>query len=62
MSYLSDIKLIEQNYNVATYSANLRIIFKVITTNSINEALLYKLTLLEYKKTRKSMMSFKIKT
>ena len=53
MPYLSDIQLIERNSNIETFSANLRIIIKKVYTNNITEALLYKLTLLEYKKRRK---------
>ena len=53
MSILSNVQLIERINNIETYIANLRIVVKKIITNDLNEALLYKLTLLELRKTRK---------
>jgi len=53
MSDLSNIKLIERQYNIETYSANMRIILKKFITRDVNEALLFKMKLLENKKTRK---------
>ena len=47
MSILSNVQLIERINNIETYIANLRIVVKKIITNDLNEALLYKLTLLE---------------
>ena len=50
---LTDIKLIEKLPNIETYIANLRIIIKKFIAKDANEALLYKLKLLENKKYRK---------
>ena len=45
------MQLIERINNIETYTADLRIVVKKIITNNLNEALLYKLTLLELRKT-----------
>ena len=53
MPNLSDIKLIEKNQNIETYSAKLRVKFQKVITKNINKALFYKNTSLENKKNRK---------
>ena len=53
MSDLSNIKLIERQKNIETYTANMKIIIKKFIAKDINEALLFKMKLLENKKTRK---------
>ena len=53
MSYLSDVRLIDRNYNMETYTANLRIVIKKLITKDSNEALFLKFKLLENKKYRK---------
>ena len=53
MSNLSDVKLIEKKYNIETYIANLRIKVKKFEARDLNEALLFKIKLLENKKNRK---------
>ena len=53
MSDLSNIKLIERQNNIETYSAYMRIVIKKFIARDINEALLFKMKLLENKKTRK---------
>ena len=53
MSDLSNIQLIERQNNIETYSANLRIVIKKFVARDINEALLFKMKLLENKKSRR---------
>ena len=53
MPILTDIKLIEKLPNIETYVANLRIVIKKFIAKDANEALLYKIKLLENKKYRK---------
>ena len=53
MSDLSNIQLIERQHNIETYTANLKIVIKKFIARDINEALLFKMKLLESKKSRR---------
>ena len=53
MSDLSNVKLIERQNNIETYTATMRVVIKKFITRDINEALIFKMKLLEYKKARK---------
>ena len=53
MSDLSDIHLIERQNNIETYTVNMKAVIKIFIARDINEALLFKMKLLENKKTRR---------
>ena len=53
MSDLFDLKLIERQGNIETYTANMRIVMKKFVTRDVNEALLFKMKLLENKASRR---------
>jgi len=54
-------KIIEKKYNIEKYIANLRIKVKKFIARDLNEALLFKIKLLENKKIEKYMILLKIK-
>ena len=47
------MKLIERQSNLETYTAYLKVVIKKFVTRDINEAALFKMKLLENKKTRR---------
>ena len=53
MSDLSNIQLIERQNNIETYTVNMKAVIKIFIARDINEALLFKMKLLENKKTRR---------
>ena len=53
MSDLSSLQLIGKQNNIETYTANLKIVIKKFITRDANEALLFKMKLLENKKFRR---------
>ena len=53
MSDLSNIQLIEKQQNIETYTASLKIVIKKFIARDINEALLFKMKLLENKNSRR---------
>ena len=53
MSDVSNMKLIERQSNLETYTAYLKVVIKKFVTRDMNEAALFKMKLLENKKTRR---------